>query len=105
SPVPQMGVKEADELLKQGKIQLVDLREDHERAICGIPGATHIPSGELENRIGELATDKPVVLHCRGGGRATRAVRMLEGKGIKAINLTGGILSWIDEIDPSQKKY
>lgn len=105
TPVPQMSVREACELLRQGKIQLVDLREDHEREICKIPGATHIPSGQLESRVSELAQDKPVVLHCKGGGRATRAVRMLEGKGIQAINLTGGIMGWIDEIDPSQKKY
>lgn len=107
-PVPQMDPKEAFALLQAGKIQLVDLREDHERALCSIPGATHIRSGELEANLDKLATDKPVVLHCKGGGRATRAVRMLAEKGIRAHNLTGGVLGWIDACapnDPGQKKY
>lgn len=107
-PVPQMDPKEAYALLQAGKIQLVDLREDHERALCSIPGSTHIRSGELEASLDKLAKDKPVVLHCKGGGRATRAVRMLAGKGIEARNLTGGVLGWIDACapnDPGQKKY
>jgi molybdopterin/thiamine biosynthesis adenylyltransferase/rhodanese-related sulfurtransferase len=102
---PQMSVKEADQRLKKGEIQLVDLRDDSERAICRIPGATHIPFNELEKRLGELAKDKPVVFHCKGGGRATRAVKMLAQKGMPSMNLTGGILGWIDEIDPKQTKY
>ncbi len=104
-PVPQMDPTEMQRLLKEGKIQLVDLRDDHEREICTIPGATHIPFPSLEQNLGMLATDKPIVLHCKGGGRATRAARLLESKGIKAINLTGGIMGWIDACDPSQKKY
>jgi len=104
-PVPQMSPQEAALLLNQGKIQLVDLRDDHERAICKIPGATHISSTHLEQRLGELAKDKPVVFHCKGGGRATRAVKMLASRGMPSMNLTGGILGWIDAIDPKQTKY
>ncbi len=26
-------------------------------------------------------------------------------KGMEAKNLTGGILAWIDQVDPSQRKY
>ena len=107
-PVPQMEPKEMESLLKAGKIQLVDLREDHERELCSIPGSVQIRSGELEASLDKLASDKPIVLHCKGGGRATRAARMLAGKGIPAINLTGGVLGWIDACapnDPKQKKY
>lgn len=106
--VPQMAPAEMFELLKAGKIQLVDLREDNERELCRIPGATHIKSGELEQNLHMLAKDKPVVFHCKGGGRATRAVKMLATKGIRAANLTGGVLGWIDACaanDPKQKKY
>lgn len=106
--VPQMAPEEMFELLKAGKIQLVDLREDHERELCSIPGSVQIRSGELEQNLGKLATDKPVVFHCKGGGRATRAVKMLAARGIQAANLTGGVLGWIDACaanDPKQKRY
>ncbi len=105
APVPQIDPVEAHALLQKEKIQLVDLRDENERAICCIPGATHIPFAELELRLRELDHNKVVVFHCRGGGRATRAVRLLQGKGLESKNLTGGILAWIDQIDPSQKKY
>jgi rhodanese-related sulfurtransferase len=108
SSVPQMEPREMEGLLRAGKIQLVDLREDHERELCSIPGSVQIRSGELEQSLERLAKDKPIVLHCKGGGRATRAARMLADKGIHAMNLTGGVLGWIEACapnDPKQKRY
>ena len=40
------------------------------------------------------------------GGRSAKAVALLQERGFKNVfNLKGGILAWIDRIDPSQPKY
>ena len=77
------------------------MREPFEAAICRIPGARLIPLGELPRRLGELDPAAEIVVHCKSGGRSARAVALLREKGSPgAPTLTGGILSWINEIDP-----
>jgi adenylyltransferase/sulfurtransferase len=39
------------------------------------------------------------------GGRSAKAVRLLRDQGIEAKNVKGGILDWIDKVDPSLPKY
>ena len=47
-----------------------------------------------------------VVVHCRSGVRSAQAVMMMRERGFHhARNLKGGVLAWVDEIDPSQPKY
>jgi adenylyltransferase/sulfurtransferase len=82
------------------------VRERSEAAICSLPGARLIPLGELSRRLDELDPSAEIVVHCKSGGRSARAVAMLEEKGFAQVsNLTGGILSWINEIDPSLARY
>lgn len=85
---------------------IIDVREPAEFKICRIPGAVLIPLGELAGRINELDPDSEVVLQCRSGARSARAASMLRNRGFrKARNLAGGILAWIDQVDPTQPKY
>ena len=90
-------------------IWILDVREPNEYEICRIPGSTLIPLGELPRRLNELphgpgAPD--VVVYCKVGARSAKAVALLRQKGFpRATNLGGGILSWIDRVDPSQAKY
>jgi adenylyltransferase/sulfurtransferase len=88
---------------------LLDVREPQEFQICRIPGSTLIPLGELPNRLAEIPTGPgapPIVVHCKMGGRSAKAVKLLRDRGFAdAKNLTGGVLAWIDRIDPSQPKY
>ena len=85
---------------------IIDVREPAEFKICRIPGAVLIPLGELAGRINELDPDSEVVLQCRSGARSARAASMLRRRGFrKARNLAGGILAWIDQVDPTQPKY
>jgi len=73
---------------------LVDVREPGEHAIGAIEGSTLIPLGQIGQRIGELPTDKPIVVYCQVGGRSARAVAMLRAKGLNAHNLVGGFRAW-----------
>jgi len=83
------------ELNAQGKITVIDVREDWEFAEGHIPGATLIPLGSLADRADEIPTDKPVVLVCRSGNRSGQAFRFLSGEGFEDVhNMTGGMNAW-----------
>lgn len=85
---------------------VLDVREPQEHQICSIPGAVLIPLGELPNRINELGGHEDMVVHCKSGVRSAKAVKILRNAGFKkAKNLSGGILRWIDVVDPSLPKY
>ena len=87
---------EARKLVGEGA-QLVDVRADHEWEAGRIPGAKHVPLAELNERTGEIAQDRPVVLYCRGGNRSTMAAEALTAAGYDAAKLTGGIVGWEEE--------
>ena len=85
---------------------LLDVREPQEHRICSIPGTTLIPLGDLPSRLHELAGRGEMIVHCKSGARSARAVKLLREAGFAgAKNLRGGILRWIDAIDPSLPKY
>jgi adenylyltransferase/sulfurtransferase len=85
---------------------ILDVREPFEAAICSLPGAVLIPLGELTRRLDELDRSAEIVVHCKSGGRSARAVAILREHGFaRAVNLTGGILKWINEIDPALSRY
>jgi len=47
-----------------------------------------------------------VVVHCKLGGRSAQAVEFLRSRGYdNVMNLSGGIIRWIDDIDGSLTKY
>ncbi len=74
----------------------LDVREGWELARFGtVPGAAHIPRGELEDRIGELNPAEPLVIICRSGRRSRLAGQMLLREGFAEVhNMTGGMLTW-----------
>ena len=83
---------------------LLDVREPHEFQISRIAGSTLIPLGQLPARLGELPSGQEIIVHCKSGARSAKAVTILKQSGIEAKNLTGGILAWIDKVDPTLAK-
>jgi adenylyltransferase/sulfurtransferase len=85
---------------------ILDVREPNEYQINKIPGSTLIPLGELPRRYQELPKDRQIVTQCKIGGRSAKAQDFLKTVGFtNVLNLKGGILKWIDDVDPSQPKY
>jgi rhodanese-related sulfurtransferase len=85
---------------------VLDVREPNEYQINRIPGSTLIPLGELPRRYQELPRDREIVAQCKMGGRSSKAMDFLKSVGFTNVkNLRGGILEWIDTVDPSQPKY
>ena len=79
-----------DAMLAKGDVVILDVREDSELVETGtVKGAIHIPLGQLETRLGELPKDKVILTACRGGGRASRALALLESKGFKTAGFCG----------------
>jgi len=98
--------EELARLRKEGaNFVLLDVREPNEYEICNLGGKL-IPLKTLPGRLGELDKKSHVVVHCRSGARSAKAVELLRGSGFEnAWNVEGGILAWIDRIDPSLTRY
>lgn len=86
---------------------LIDVRTEGERAVCSIEGSLHIPLADLQaGRFEDLAKDQPIVIHCKSGGRSSKAVKAMLAAGYTQVrNLEGGIRAWIKHIDPSLSDY
>ena len=84
---------------------LLDVREQDEWDEGHIPGAVHIPRGNLESRIEAVAPDKarPVVIYCAGGNRSVFATKSLEELGYEnVVSLAGGYTDWKRNGFPTQ---
>ena len=105
--MPEITATELKERLDRGDdVQIIDVREPNEYQINKIAGSTLIPLGELPRRYAELPRDREIVAQCKMGGRSAKAVEFLQTVGFKRVkNLRGGILEWIDKVDPTQPKY
>jgi len=87
---------------------LVDVREPNEYEINKIPGSVLIPKGEILSgkAFDDLPQDKQIVLHCKSGARSAEALAVLKGAGYSdAVHVGGGVVAWVEQIDPSQPAY
>jgi sulfur-carrier protein adenylyltransferase/sulfurtransferase len=85
---------------------ILDVRNPPEIEICRIAGSTVIPLPELAGRLDELDRSVPMVVHCKSGARSAKAIALLREAGFTRLkNLTGGILAWAKDVDPSLPTY
>jgi rhodanese-related sulfurtransferase len=85
---------------------VLDVREDWELAICSLPGAQHIPLGELPARHAELNRERRTIVICHHGVRSQVAQAFLLERGFReVINLEGGIDAWARRVDPEMSLY
>jgi molybdopterin/thiamine biosynthesis adenylyltransferase/rhodanese-related sulfurtransferase len=86
--------------------QLIDVREPHEYDIVNIGGEL-IPLATVLEQADRIGRQRKVVVHCKMGGRSAKAIRQLEEKfGFDNLyNLRGGILGYIEKVQPELTKY
>lgn len=87
---------------------LVDVREPNEFEINRIPGSVLIPKGDFLNgsALEQLPSDKQVVMHCKSGVRSAETLAIVKGAGYAdAVHVGGGVVAWVNQIDPSQPSY
>jgi molybdopterin/thiamine biosynthesis adenylyltransferase/rhodanese-related sulfurtransferase len=97
-----------DMLDRGDNIFLVDVREPNEYEIVSIPGATLIPKGEFLSgaALEQLPQDKRVVLHCKSGARSAECLAIVKNAGFSdAVHVGGGVLAWVNQVDPSLPSY
>lgn len=94
-------------LAQDDRPYLLDVRHSFEADIVTIPGTDHlIPVNELASRIDELPSERDIVVYCRVGQRSAQAVHLLRGAGFaKVKNLVGGMIRWVNDVDPSLPVY
>ena len=93
--------------LKEGEqLEIIDVREPYEWAIGHIPGARLVPLASIADEIPRLDKRRETILYCKVGARSMHAAQQLVEAGISDVrNLAGGILRWIDEVDPTMARY
>jgi hydroxyacylglutathione hydrolase/adenylyltransferase/sulfurtransferase len=96
-PIPfDLPPQRAAELLAEGDVELIDVREPHEREIGHIPGSRHVELGRLADSASSLPVERPIVFHCRVGARSAQAAFAFRRAGFDAHNLDGGIVAWAE---------
>ncbi|MDA1366123.1 adenylyltransferase/sulfurtransferase MoeZ [Glycomyces algeriensis] len=101
--------RELETWIKEGRdIDLIDVREPAEYEIVRIPGSRLIPKGDIISgaALADLPTERQAVFYCKAGVRSAEALAAAKAAGLKnAVHVQGGVLSWINQVDPSLPTY
>jgi sulfur-carrier protein adenylyltransferase/sulfurtransferase len=96
----------AQRLQRGEKLEIIDVREPYEWQIGHIPGARLVPLAQIAEEIPRLDKRRETIVYCKVGARSARAAQQLANAGVADVrNLAGGILRWIDEVDPTMPRY
>jgi hydroxyacylglutathione hydrolase/adenylyltransferase/sulfurtransferase len=90
----EVGPGEAAEMIREGEVQLVDVREDHEVAAGRLASARHIGLSDLAAQADAISREEPVLFYCRTGARSGMAAEAFRRAGYRAFNLSGGLVAW-----------
>src|SRR5574337_149809 len=103
----QLQPAELKRLLDSGApLVLLDVREPEEVAFVHLPGAVHIPMGEIPGRVHELDPDADIVVYCHHGVRSAHVAGFLTQRDFTSVaNLMGGIDAWSAGVDPTLPRY
>ena len=97
APLPAVDVVEAERRLREdadGPL-LVDVREPDEFLAVRAPGAMLLPTSEFAGRVGELPSDRPLLVVCHLGSRSAAVVGFLQRSGRNDVtNVDGGMDAW-----------
>jgi rhodanese-related sulfurtransferase len=97
APIPQIDVTEADRRLREDPDRplLLDVREADEFAAVRAPGAALVPTSQFMARVGDLPTDRPIIVICAAGGRSAAVTGYLMRTGrTDVVNVFGGMTAW-----------
>ena len=70
---------------------VLDVRTESEHEAAGIEQSVNIPVGRLTERLGELPSARPIVVHCSSGYRSSIAASLLHRNGFDVADLVGGL--------------
>lgn len=94
---PEMNAGEFQQALKSdAQGVLLDVRTASEYRMGHIPKSTNmdIMSSGFQEKISKLDPDKTYYVYCQSGNRSGQACNIMTKAGLKAVNLSGGIMRW-----------
>ena len=97
---------QALQLINHKDAVILDVRAEGEFKTGHIPQARHIPVSDLNQRLKEINKfkDKPIILYCQSGNRASTAGARLKKEGFDAVHtLQGGLAAWQNASLPISK--
>ena len=92
---PWVNTAEATHLINREDALVIDVRDPGEYGAGHILGAKNHPLSRLGDADVVKRKDRPVIVYCDTGDRASKAVALLKKQGVnRVVNLSGGIRSW-----------
>ncbi|MGG5252608.1 rhodanese-like domain-containing protein [Neobacillus sp. SM06] len=79
------------------KLELVDVREYDEVEQGMIPGAKHIPMGDIPAKLDQFDKNKEYIFICRSSARSGNVCHYLHNQGYNVVNMVGGMMNWTGE--------
>jgi len=73
---------------------MVDVRETDEWIGGHVADAIHLPLAEVGDHLADLPADRVILVVCRSGSRSASAAALLKGRGLRAVNMIGGMIAW-----------
>jgi rhodanese-related sulfurtransferase len=104
----QVSAVQLPQLINQENAVVVDVCQPEEFGKGHIPAAINIPVDQIKEQLGQLEKfrkkDRPIVLSCRSGQRASRAAAVLRKNEFKRVyTLSGGLAAWEKENLPLER--
>lgn len=101
APLASVDIASARRRWEKGEAVILDVRARTEYRAGHIPGALHIPASRLMGALDSVPRDKPLLVHCAGGGRSVAASSALLAKGFADVaDVDGGFDAWEDAGNP-----
>jgi hydroxyacylglutathione hydrolase len=93
--VPEVSPEALASLMASDAVELIDVRNSSEWEEGHIPGSMNLPLGRLSETLDRIPRDRPLVVHCLSGARASVAIGLLQANGFGDVrHLTGDFNEW-----------
>ena len=96
APAGPLVPEQAEVAIREGRVQLIDVRRADEHEAGHIAGDRNIPFDQLKDGVESLDRDRPLLLYCRSGDRSGSAAEALRASGWDASSIEGGLLDWVE---------
>lgn len=85
-----------EQLVSESAPLVVDVRAEKEWSGGHLEGSLNVPLNQLVGRIGEIPTERDIVVHCQGGYRSSIAASLMKHHGLANVtDLVGGYKAWV----------
>ena len=102
----EIAPRDVADLLKQGKVKLLDVRTPEEYQIASVSGSVLVDQSLAQEILQSWPKDTAIVTMCHHGIRSLDAAAYLRGHGFdNTKSMTGGIEAWALQVDPSIPRY